>query len=107
MLGLLSCDDGCRIGDRMRFNGCCTMSLTDERKLGERPRCTGGSESDGGARGFRSSYAGGRVRKEESMSDATIFGARRIADGGRKDGSGELEVVVITLRKEIARMQER
>ena len=115
MLRLLSCDDGWRIGDRMRFNGCCTMSLTDERKLGERPRCTGGSQSDGGARGFRStygeargfrsSYGGGRVRKEESMSGATILSARRIADGRRKDGSGKQRVVVIKLHKEIARMQ--
>ena len=55
----------------MRFSGCCTMFLTDERKLGERPRCSGGSESKGGDRGFRSSYAGGRVRKEESMIDGS------------------------------------
>lgn len=50
-----SCDGCGRVGDLIRFNGCCTMSLTDERKPGERPRCTGGSVSIGGFGGFKSS----------------------------------------------------
>lgn len=71
----------------MRFSGCCTIFLIDERKFDERPRCIGGSTRDGGARGFRSSYAGGKVRKEESITDWFAFERQREMVEQRKDKS--------------------